>query len=82
MERFKQLLDSKYKWPCLYTFKFIVKKNSLNELIKLIKSAEISNKKSSRGNYISVTGRKKFYSSNEVVSFYKTVSSIEGIISL
>jgi putative lipoic acid-binding regulatory protein len=81
-ENFKELLDSKHRWPSEYQFKFIVRADLINELKDLFVDQELILKKSSNAKYYSVTIFIKVKSSDEVISIYKKASTIPGIISL
>lgn len=76
-------LDKHYAWPALYMFKFIVpagKEEALRQLFPLhITSME---KKSEKGNYISLTYQMMMPSSESVIQVYQRVSVIEGIVAL
>jgi putative lipoic acid-binding regulatory protein len=80
--KFKALLDEQVEWPDHYTFKFLVKSHKKEDLVALIDDHHIQEKTSSKGNYVSITSRKMFTSSDEVVAVYHKVSKIEGIMSL
>jgi len=80
--KFKALLDEQIEWPDHYTFKFLVKTHKKEDLVTLIDDHHIQEKSSSQGNYVSITARKMFTSSDEVVAVYHKVSKIEGILSL
>lgn len=80
--KFKALLDEQVEWPDHYTFKFVVKSHKKDDLVSLIDDHEIQEKISSGGKYTSITSKKIFASSDEVVAVYHKVSKIEGIVSL
>tara|TARA_B100001971_G_scaffold215182_1_gene259073 strand:- start:19566 stop:19820 length:255 start_codon:yes stop_codon:yes gene_type:complete len=80
--KFKALLDEQVEWPDHYTFKFVVKSHKKEDLVALIDDHHIQEKSSSTGKYTSITARKMFRSSDEVVAVYHKVSKIEGILSL
>ena len=82
LENLKAVLDETLEWPSEYTFKFIVPVDKKENLIVLIGDGDISIRPSKKGNYISVTVKKHLQSSEDVITIYLRVSSIEGIISL
>ena len=79
----KEKLDQHYAWPALYMFKFIVPADQQEELRKMfplhITSTE---KKSGKGNYVSLTYQMMMPSSESVIEVYKKVSAIKGIVAL
>lgn len=80
--KLKNLLNEQYQWPAVYTFKFIVGPDDVQKVIDLIDPHEHSLKESRSGKYISVTAKKMIQKTHEVIEIYKSVSSIEGVISL
>lgn len=78
----KAMLDETMEWPSSYTFKFIVPVDQHESLITLVGDADISLRPSKKGNYMSVTVKKHLHSSEDVITIYLRVSSVEGIISL
>lgn len=79
---FKEKLDHEYEWPALYTFKFIVPKGQEGEVKSIFSNHEVTEKQSSKGNYISLTAKVMAESSDKVVEFYIEANKIEGIIAL
>lgn len=80
---FRDKLDQHYAWPALYVFKFIVPADKQEELRKLFPLHVTSTeKKSGKGNYISLTYQMMMPSSDSVIDVYKKVSVIEGIVAL
>jgi putative lipoic acid-binding regulatory protein len=80
---FRDKLDQHYAWPALYVFKFIVPADKQEELRKLFPLHVTSTeKKSEKGNYISLTYQMMMPSSDSVIDVYKKVSVIEGIVAL
>jgi len=78
----KEQLDSQTDFPTLYMFKFIVPIGRENEVAMLLPNNEAVLKKSTKGNYISVTIKAMMPSSESILSVYTRASKIEGIISL
>lgn len=78
----KEQLDSQIDFPTLYMFKFIVPIGRENEVAMLLPNNEAVLKKSTKGNYISVTIKAMMPSSESILSVYTRASKIEGIISL
>ena len=82
----KKRLDECHSWPTKYLFKFIVEntQEKRNELKSFFDSKALSLKEriSSNSKYVSFTITVKVPSADNVIKIYKSVSKIEGIISL
>tara|TARA_B100000953_G_C17760145_1_gene338688 strand:+ start:179 stop:469 length:291 start_codon:yes stop_codon:yes gene_type:complete len=82
--RFHEQLKKSQSWPGKYIFKFILKSNhpDFDKLKDFFKKFEkkISIKSSSKKNYKSITISVSFISSHKVISIYRKVSKIDGII--
>lgn len=81
-ESFREKLDDQYTWPSLYTFKFIVPQGSEKEVMALFPETEVTEKKSRKGNYTSLTARVLADSSESIIVIYKKAQYIEGLIAL
>ena len=85
-KKLKVQLDDTTSFPADYMYKFIVPtdENQLEEVQNLFdnKGAVIKTKKSKTGKYISITIVLKLKNAQEVISYYKKVETIKGIISL
>lgn len=79
---FKIQLENEYEWPALYTFKFIVPQDKINEVRDLFERHEVSERKSSKGTYVSLTSKIMAKSSDEIIEIYVAANEIEGIIAL
>lgn len=84
-ELHKKLEESIKSFPYVYLFKFIVKAD--NKSIALVQvmfgnDAEIFQKQSSKGNYISLSVKQVVLSVDEIISVYKKAAEIEGVITL
>jgi len=81
--KFRELLDSHHRWPCIYTFKFIVPAPRGKELEVLIPEAEqVEARPSSGGKYTAYTFHCPMGSGREVISVYSRVQGIPGLLSL
>ncbi|MDG1398025.1 MAG: DUF493 family protein [Polaribacter sp.] len=84
--KLKDQLEDTTKFPADYMYKFIVPtdENQLNEVQDKFdsKGVVIKTKKSKTGKYISITIVLKLKNADEVISYYKKVENIKGIISL
>lgn len=83
-ENLRERLE-KFSWPMVYMFKFIVpaKNQQIAQVESLFTSeAQISQKESSEGNYISITARVVMLNADSVVEVYEKASGIEGLVAL
>ena len=84
--RLREKLVNSTLWPTEYLYKFIVP--SSNEKILQIEDAfnnmgaVINTKKSSKGNYTSVSINVRMKSAEAVIEKYVEISKVEGVISL
>ena len=79
---FKELLDKEYTWPAVYSFKFIVPKKNVEEVLKLFPSDETDQTPSKNGNYISVKAKVEMPDAKAVTDIYEAANNIEGLIAL
>ncbi|MGO4772307.1 DUF493 family protein [Flavobacterium sp. W22_SRS_FK3] len=85
-ERLKVELDNSNTWPAEYLYKFIVP--SVDDNVDRVEKAfdrmgaVIKTTKSKTGKFTSVSIDVTMNSADEVISKYKEVSTIEGIVSL
>ena len=81
----KKLEETITSFPYVYLFKFIIKAdNKSMALVEVMfdSDAEIIQKQSSKGNYISITVKQVVLSVDEIIAIYKKASEIEGVITL
>jgi hypothetical protein len=78
----REKLEQHYTWPALYTFKFIVPKDRVDEVKKLFPAHESTEKNSKNGNYISVTLKMMMPGSDAVIEVYRLAATVEGLIAL
>ena len=81
----KKLEDNITSFPYIYMFKFIIKSdNKTMALVEVIfdNDAEIIQKQSTKGNYISITVKQVVLSVDEIIKIYEKAATIEGVISL
>ncbi len=76
------LLNETHTWPVEYLFKFIAKKEFVDQVLELFPNEKISTNKSKNGNYISYSMKKVVNSAEEVLRVYEMIQTIEGVISL
>lgn len=85
-DKLKVKLEETIKsFPHVYMFKFIIKAD--NKTMALVQGifdndAEISQKESAKGNYISITVKQVVMSVDEIISIYEKASAIEGVMTL
>ena len=80
--KLKLVMDETVKFPTEYLFKFIVPVSEVHHVLLVLQGMDIDERASSNGKYISVTGKKVFGSSDEIILIYKRASVIQGLIAL
>jgi putative lipoic acid-binding regulatory protein len=80
--KLRLVLDETVEFPSEYLFKFIVPKSEVHHVIALLDGMEIDERASANGNYISVSAKKIFHASDDIIQIYKKVSIIKGLIAL
>lgn len=81
----KKLEESGISFPYIYMFKFIIKAdNKTMALVEVIfdDDADIIQKQSTKGNYISITVKQVVMSIDEIITIYEKSAEIEGVMSL
>ena len=81
----KKLEESITSFPYVYMFKFIIKAdNKTMALVEVIfdDDADIIQKQSAKGNYISITVKQVVMSIDEIIIIYEKAAEIEGVMSL
>ncbi len=84
-DEFKKKLEETVKtFPYVYMFKFIVKAE--NRTIAMVEAifdndAEIIQKESAKGNYLSITVKQVVMSVEEIITIYEKAAKIEGVMS-
>ena len=84
-EAFKGKLEEQLTFPSVYMFKFIVLAS--NQKIAQVENlfseeADILQKVSNQGKYISITAKIVVMSVDEIIDIYKGAASIEGVMAL
>lgn len=80
--KLRLVLDETVEFPSEYLFKFIVPKSEVHHVIALLDGMEIDERASANGNYVSVSAKKIFDTSDAIIQIYKKVSIIKGLIAL
>ena len=74
-----------YDYPMVYPFKFILK-DSDEKMIQVKRcfdeTAEISVRKSSKGNFASITIKQMMLNADDIINRYKMLEGVEGLMSL
>lgn len=81
----KKLEESITSFPYIYMFKFIIKSdNKTMALVEVIfdDDADIIQKQSTKGNYVSITVKQVVMSVDEIIAIYEKAAEIEGVMSL
>lgn len=81
----KKLEESITSFPYIYMFKFIIKSdNKTMALVEVIfdNDADIIQKQSTKGNYVSITVKQVVMSVDEIIAIYEKAAEIEGVMSL
>jgi len=85
-KKLKNTLDETTQFPAAYLYKFIVptQGSGIKEIESLFNNlgAVIKTKKSSKGKYTAVSIELKVPSSDFVITKYKEVAKVKGVISL
>jgi hypothetical protein len=84
-EKLRELLNKENNWPMVYMFKFIVPAD--NQKIALVESkfsdeAIILHKESTTGKYFSITVKEVMLNADSIISKYKEMDGIEGLMAL
>ena len=84
-EKLREQLNKEKEWPIIYMFKFIILAD--NRKIALVESkfsdeAIITQKESTNGKYISITIKEVMLDADSIISKYKEMEGIEGLITL
>ncbi len=80
----KKLEETVTTFPYVYMFKFIIKAE--NRTIAMVEAifdndAEIVQKESAKGNYLSITVKQVVMSVDEIIAIYEKAAKIEGVMS-
>ncbi len=82
-DKLREQLNMEASWPMVYMFKFIIPAD--NRKIALVESkfsdeAIITQKESTNGKYISITIKEVMLSAETIISKYKEMHGIEGLM--
>ncbi|MAD59482.1 MAG: DUF493 domain-containing protein [Flammeovirgaceae bacterium] len=79
---FKNTLEEEYDFPAEYSFKFIIKSESISKVLGLLPDSDYSKRESKNRKYTSVTISKIMKNADEILYIYEKASKIDDIISL
>jgi putative lipoic acid-binding regulatory protein len=80
--KLRLVLDETVEFPTEYLFKFIVPHTEVHLVLIHLEDMEVEHRPSENGKYISVSAKKKFHKSEDIIIIYKKMSSIKGLIAL
>jgi len=80
--KLQDLLDDQMDWPCDYNYKFVVKTEAKHTILAHLSDHTNTERLSKNGKYTSITSTKLHHSSDDIISVYKRVSKVEGVITL
>ena len=78
----KARLDEEHVWPGVYTFKFIMKAELVDEFSQLLAGHHFTKRSSAAGRHIAITAELFMESSEEVIALYRRAAEFPGVISL
>ena len=82
IDSFKNTLEEEYDFPAEYSFKFIIKSESISKVLNLLPDSDYSKRESKNKKYTSVTISKIMKNADEILYIYEKASKIDDIISL
>lgn len=80
--KLQNLLEEQMDWPAKYNYKFVVKTEKKHEVLTHLSDHDNTEKLSKTGKYTSITSTKLHHSSDDIITVYKTMSTVEGVITL
>ncbi len=81
-DRFRERLDAVHDFPCYYTFKVIFPSELFYHVKSMMPDIDFSSRGSRKGNYLSLTYHIPASTSDEIISLYRRMSRIKGVITL
>ena len=84
-ENLRRELKRHHTWPVVYMFKFIIPSD--NQKLAFVQSkfsdeSVVTTKESANGKYTSITVREMMLNEDEIISKYKEMEGVEGLIML
>ncbi|MEM1059236.1 MAG: DUF493 domain-containing protein [Verrucomicrobiota bacterium] len=81
-ETFKEKLDATHRWPCDFTFKFIMRPAQLVRFKRLFPEDRWRKRESAQGSYVCVTMEREVADADGVVEVYDRAAEIPGVMLL
>ena len=84
-DKLRELLGNQIRWPMVYLFKFVIpnEEEKLAHLKSFLPNqGKIATRESKNGKYVSVSCKALMKSSESIIDVYKSVTVIDGIVSL
>ena len=80
----KEKLESVEKFPGIYNFKFIITGglDKIEELRVILPDDKFIEQPSKTGKYVSITVKKEMQNADDIITIYKAVGEIKGIMML
>lgn len=83
--RLEEQIKKNHDFPAVYLFKFIIPND--NKTLALTEAlfgpeAEVQIRQSSKGNYISISGKELMIDADSIINRYKSAEKIDGLIAL
>jgi putative lipoic acid-binding regulatory protein len=78
----KLRLDEEHAWPCVYTFKFIMRTELVPTFTAILAGHNYTTRHSAAGRHVAITAELFMESSDEVIDLYRRAAEFEGVISL
>jgi len=81
-DRLRTLLAAEHQWPTMYTFKFIVPAERVDDVKKVLPPGSTTSRPSKAGRYIGLTASILMATPEKVIAIYRRAARIDGVISL
>ncbi len=81
-EVLKFRLDEVHRWPCEFTYKFIMPQEVVPEFVAILGDTPYTSRDSAHGKYTSITVVVEAHSSDQVIELYEAAARIEKVIAL
>lgn len=75
-------IEEYHDWPCQYLFKFIAPVDKVEEVKEIFGDVPFRSRSSKNGNYISLSGKIEMETSGHVLSIYRLIAEIDGVVAL
>jgi len=75
-------LDQQHVWPGIYTFKFIMRTERVEEFASILAGHRYTTRASAEGRHTAITAELFMESSAEVIALYRRAAAFQGVIAL